>query len=236
MTMREGLILQHAPTGPPGRLGAWARERGIPFQVHRSWETAPDLDPGPLGWIASLGSAHSVNAPDPEWIAVEVALLRRAVDAGTPVLGLCWGGQALAVALGGVVAPLAVPEKGWLTIDSADSSISAGPWLHYHSENFTVPDGAVQLARSPMGPSAFSFGPHLGLQFHPEADAAMATVWAEKDPDQTATSRAALAAQGARADGLARACADALFDHWFSAVDASAARPIAERGWRARPG
>jgi GMP synthase-like glutamine amidotransferase len=236
MTMREGLILQHAATGPPGRLGEWARDRGIPFRVHRSWETAPDLDPSPLGWIASLGSAHSVNATDPEWIAVEVAFLRRAVQAGTPVLGLCWGGQALSAALGGVVEPAPVPEKGWLAIDSLDSSIPTGPWLHYHSEIFTVPDGAVQLARSPMGPGAFSLGPHLGLQFHPEADAAMAMVWAEKDPDQNATSRAALAAQGARAAGPARALAYALFDRWFSAVDASMARPIAETGSRARPG
>jgi GMP synthase-like glutamine amidotransferase len=194
--MRPGVILQHADTGPPGRLAEWARERGIAFRVHRSWETAPDFDPALVGWVASLGSAHSVNDDEPAWIATEVALLGRAVEAQTPVLGLCWGGQALAAALGGVVGPAPAPENGWVAVVSTDPAIPAGPWLHYHHEIFTVPDGAIELARSPVGPGAFRLGPHLGLQFHPEADAAMAAGWAAKDPDQTAASRAALAQAG----------------------------------------
>jgi GMP synthase-like glutamine amidotransferase len=216
--MREGVILQHAPTGPPGRLAEWARAREIAFRVHRSWETAPDFDPARAGWIASLGSAHSVNNGRPAWIGAEVALLARAVDVQTPVLGLCWGGQALAAALGGVVGPAPASENGWLPVLSTDPAIPAGPWLHYHSEIFTVPDGATELARSPMGPGAFRIGPHLGLQFHPEADAAMAAGWAAKDPDQTAASRAALAAAGARWDPPARALAYALFDSWFESI------------------
>jgi GMP synthase-like glutamine amidotransferase len=216
--MRPGVILQHADTGPPGRLAEWARERGIAFRVHHSWETAPDFDPAQVGWIASLGSAHSVNDPEPAWISTEVALLGRAVDAGTPVLGLCWGGQALAAALGGVVGPAPAPENGWLAVSSSDPAIPAGPWLHYHSEIFTVPDGAIELARSPAGPGAFRLGPHLGLQFHPEADAARAAVWAEKDPDQSAASRITLAAAGARWGPPARALAFALFDGWFASI------------------
>ncbi len=66
-----------------------------------------------------------------------------------------------------------------------DPEIPGGPWLHYHTEIFTVPRDAAEIARSPAGPAAFRIGPHLGLQFHPEADAQMAEVWAAKDPDQT---------------------------------------------------
>ncbi len=218
--MPAGVILQHAPTGPPGRLAEWARERRIAFRVHRSWETEPDFDLEEVGWIASLGSAHSVNDREPAWIAAEVALLARAVAAGTPVLGLCWGGQALAVALGGVVGPASKPEIGWLALVSRDPAIPDGPWLHYHSEIFTVPDGATELARTPVGPGAFALGPHLGLQFHPEADAATAAGWAARDASQTAASRAALAAAGARWDPPARALAFALFDGWFASIGA----------------
>ena len=216
--MRPGVILQHADTGPPGRLAEWARERGIAFRVHRSWEAAPDFDPTRAGWIASLGSAHSVNDPDPAWITTELALLARAVDAQTPVLGLCWGAQALAAALGGVVGPAPTSENGWLAVRSTDPAIPTGPWLHYHSEIFTVPAGAIELARSPAGPGAFRLGPHLGLQFHPEADAAMAAGWADRDPDQSTASRIALAAAGARWDPPARALAFALFDGWFESI------------------
>ena len=212
-----GLILQHAHTGPPGRLGAWADDRGVPYEVARSWESLPD-DPADYGWIASLGSAHSANATDPEWIAAEISLLGRAVAAEVPVLGLCWGGQALSVALGGSVGPAPAHEKGWLAIVSVDPAIPAGPWLHYHTEIFTVPDGAVELARSPAGPAAFRSGPHLGLQFHPEADGEMAHVWAAKDPDQTERSVAELDAESERWDAPAGTLAEQLFDAWWTGV------------------
>ena len=211
-----GLILQHAETGPPGRLGEWAELRGMPYRVHNSSQAAPEFDPREFAFIASLGSYHSVNEIELEWIAAEIDLLRRAVDADVPVLGLCWGGQALSVALGGTVGAAPFQEKGWVPVAGRDPEIPAGPWLHYHVEIFTVPEGAVELARSPAGPAAFRAGPHLGLQFHPEADAEMAGVWAAKDPDQTDDSRAALAEAGERWDRPARDLALTMFDAWWA--------------------
>jgi GMP synthase-like glutamine amidotransferase len=215
-----GLILQHASTGPPGRLGDWADARGIAYQVHDSSEVPPEFDPREFAFIASLGSARSANETEIEWIATEIKLLRRAVEAGVPVLGLCWGGQALSAALGGTVGAAPFHEKEWIAVTSVDPEIPAGPWLHYHTEIFTVPRDAIELARSPAGPAAFRIGPHLGLQFHPEADAAMADVWAAKDPDQTDASRSALAASGERWDGSAREAALALFDAWWARATA----------------
>jgi GMP synthase-like glutamine amidotransferase len=220
-----GLILQHAETGPPGRLGTWATARGLTHRVHRSWEQPPALDPEEFGWIASLGSAFSVNATEPGWIATEIDLLRRAVAADVPVLGLCWGGQALARALGGSVGPAPVHEKGWIGVDTDDRAIPAGPWLHYHVEVFTVPADAIELARSPAGPAAFRIGPHLGLQFHPEADAAMAHGWAAKDPEQTPETIAALDAEGDRWSPPALGLAERLFDTWWSSIRTRAATP-----------
>jgi GMP synthase-like glutamine amidotransferase len=220
--MLPGLILQHAETGPPGRLGAWARSRGLPYQVHRSWEVPPEFDPREFAFVASLGSARSANETDVEWIGAEIALLGHAVEADVPVLGLCWGGQALSLALEGTVEPAPFHEKEWLAIASADPEVPPGPWLHYHTEIFTVPPGAVELARSPAGPAAFRLGPHLGLQFHPEADAEMAHVWAAKDPEQTERSLAALDDQGDRWSAAAGTLADELFDAWW----ARAPRPV----------
>jgi GMP synthase-like glutamine amidotransferase len=222
--VRPGLILQHAGTGPPGRLGAWAELRGLPYQVHDSSEVPPEFDPREFAFIASLGSARSANETDVEWVAAEIELLRHAVDTGVPVLGLCWGGQALSSALGGAVSAAPFHEKDWIAIASVDPEIPSGPWLHYHTEVFTVPRGATELARSPAGPAAFRIGPHLGLQFHPEADAEMAGVWAAKDPDQTDASRAALAASGERWDTGAWDLAVMLFDAWWARAGAHAPR------------
>jgi GMP synthase-like glutamine amidotransferase len=218
-----GLILQHARTGPPGRLGGWADTRGLPYRVHDSSEAAPEFDPREFSFIGSLGSALSVNETDVPWIAAEIELLRRAVDHGVPVLGLCWGGQALSAALGGTVGAAPFHEKDWIAVASGDPEIPGGPWLHYHTEIFTVPSGAVELARSPAGPAAFRLGPHLGLQFHPEADAQMADVWAAKDPNQTDESRAALAASGELWDRPAGDLAMTLFDAWWARAGAGSA-------------
>jgi GMP synthase-like glutamine amidotransferase len=223
-TDRPGLILQHAPTGPAGRLGAWADERGLPYRVHRSWEQSPDLDPTDYGRIASLGSALSANQVQPGWIPAEIALLRGAVDSGVPVLGLCWGAQALARALGGEVGRGPVSEKGWLTIQSTDPEVPPGPWLFYHDEIFTVPGGATTIGTSPAGPAGFRIGPHLALQFHPEADATIAGGWAGHDDAQDEASRAAFRAEGERCDGEAGALAPVLFDAWWAGVSAPAAK------------
>src|SRR3954470_1183635 len=118
MSSTSVLVLQHGSLGPPGVLGDWLRDRGLRADVHAAWsDPLPDRLEG-YAAVASLGSQHSAADTDPAWIADEVALLRDAVERDVPVLGLCFGGQALALALGGGVGPGAVPEVGWLEIDT----------------------------------------------------------------------------------------------------------------------
>ena len=143
-------------------------------------------------------------------------MLRGAVNAGVPVLGICFGGQALSVALGGWSDPLPSPEIGWIAIESDDVTVPRGPWLQYHSELMRVPPGAHELARSPAGAAAFRKGPHLGLQFHPEVDAELVDQWACADPNlsRSGVTPEDLAAQSAVHAEPGRERAFALFDGW----------------------
>ncbi len=150
-----GLILQHGTDGPPGRLAQWLQARAIPYEVHRADQAPPPPDVVRRPWIASLGSERSATAPAPSWPADEVAALRRAADAGVPVLGLCFGGQALSLALGGAVRPSDPVEIGWIPVEPTDGVVPRGPWFQWHFELLEVPPGAVELARSPAGPAAF---------------------------------------------------------------------------------
>jgi GMP synthase-like glutamine amidotransferase len=215
----KGLVLQHGPLGPPALLGEWLDARGVPYVLHEAW-AAPPPDPAGFRFVASLGSEQSVASLEPAWIGAEVEALRAAVASEIPVLGLCFGGQALSAALGGGIDRLPRREIGWLAIEPepGDGAVPIGPWLHWHDDLLRVPAGARLLARSPAGPAAFRLGPHLGVQFHPEATPEVIDDWAEADEGlaERGVTRAELAEQSARHAAAARDAAFALFDDWWA--------------------
>jgi GMP synthase-like glutamine amidotransferase len=215
MLSKPGLILQHGDDGPPARFGEWLRARGLPFVVHEAWREPPP-DPRDFSFVASLGSEHSAGETD-GWVADEIGSLREAVEADVPVLGLCFGGQALSVALGGGIEVLRTPEIGWVFVESFDPAVPGGYWLQYHFDLMHLPPGAQELARSPAGLAAFRRGRHLGLQFHPEAGADLVDLWARTDPKLPSTGITVeeLAAQSEAHAEAARDQAFALFDRWL---------------------
>lgn len=218
MLSKPGLILQHGDDGPPARFGEWLRERGLRFDIHPAWREAPP-DPRAYSFVASLGSESSAAEQD-GWVPAEIAMLRDAVAAEVPVIGLCFGGQALSAALGGGVDVLATPEIGWVPVQSDDPAVPAGHWLQYHFDLMRVPPGGRALARSPAGTAAFRHGRHLGLQFHPEVDAELVDLWARADPKlpQAGVTVEELAAQSAVHAGPAREQAFRLFDAWLASL------------------
>ncbi len=213
---KPGLLLQHGLHGPSGLLGDFLAERGIAHRIVRVWEE-PIGDLAEAQFVVSLGSEHSAGGSTPAWVPAEVEALRGAVAAEVPVLGLCFGGQALALALGGGVHRMEQPEIGWIAVSSDDPDVPSGPWAQYHYELLEVPPGAQELARSPVGPAAFRHGPHLGLQFHPEVDPAQMDAWLGMDPGLPATfDRDAARREGGRWGADAAERAQRLFGAWFA--------------------
>jgi len=215
MLSKPGVILQHGPDGPPRRFGDWLRDRELPFEVHPMWEQPPP-DPREFSFVATLGSVHSASDTD-DWVPSEIAMLRDAIGADIPVLGLCFGGQAVAVALGGDVERLETPEVGWIALDILEPLIPSGRWVQYHYDRLLPPPGARVLARSPAGTAAFRQGRNLGLQFHAEADAELVNQWASTDSKLhlSGTTVQELVEQGAEASGPALDQAYTLFDRWL---------------------
>ncbi len=171
-------------------------------------------------FVVVLGSDRSVNEEEP-WIVSELAWLRDAVEQA-PVLGICFGAQALAVALGGSVAR-ETPEIDWLTLDvDPRLGCAPGPWLCWHNDFITPPADAEVLARSGRAVHAFRSGPHLAVQFHPEVDAAIVEDWMRADELGRDLARAGVdhvALRAATAEHAPRAAreAHALFDAFKSA-------------------
>ncbi|HEX6389901.1 MAG TPA: type 1 glutamine amidotransferase [Solirubrobacteraceae bacterium] len=209
----NALVLQHQDDCPPGALADWAAARGVALTIAR-----PDRGELPevsADAVVVLGSDRSVNDDEP-WIAAELAWLGDVINSA-PVLGICFGAQALAVALGGSVAR-ELPEIDWLTL-AVDPALgcAAGPWLCWHNDFITPPADATVLARSGRAVHAFRCGAHLGVQFHPEVDTAIVETWMRADELGRDLARAGVdhaALRAATAEHAPRAAreAHALFD------------------------
>jgi GMP synthase-like glutamine amidotransferase len=112
------------------------------------------------------------------WIGDEIAFARSAMSLGVPVLGICFGGQLLAAALGGSVSAAPTPEIGWVPISPDPSGlIDSGPWFEWHFDRFTTPPTATVLSRTAQADQAFCVGRALGLQFHPEVNEEVLDSW-----------------------------------------------------------
>jgi GMP synthase-like glutamine amidotransferase len=181
--MERVIVVRHHDIDTAGFIGDAFEAAGAELSVHLFPDDGPLPAPGGADHIVVLGAVSSVNDPDP-WIAAELDWLRAADQAGVPVLGICFGAQALCVAFGGRVEAMARREIGWTMIDSADPDvIPPGPWLEFHNDRCLPPPAAAILAGNDAAVQAFRIGPHLGVQFHPEVDGPLLKLWLDAHTD-----------------------------------------------------
>jgi GMP synthase-like glutamine amidotransferase len=198
------VVIKHHEIDDAGFIAAAFAARGAEVSEHLFPADGPLPALDAIDHVIVLGATWSVYDQDAigHWIGDELAWLRDADDAGVPVLGICFGAQALAAALGGDVRPAPLKEIGWTMIDSLDADlIDAGPWLVFHSDQCVLPPGARLLARNDVCPQAYAVGKHLAVQFHPEVDAAQLERWLE------AGGRAEAEAEGQDPAALLARCA-----------------------------
>jgi GMP synthase (glutamine-hydrolysing) len=169
------MFLQHEASLGPGKLNEYLIRR---YQTATTTLTEyrlrkDDEDLASLDLVVSLGSPVSVYRTDLDWVKREYRMLSRAIARGTPVLGICFGAQLIAALIGGSVTAIGEPHVGWMENDSAVTPLWRGPWFRFHKEQCHVPPSVEVLARSRLTIQAFQYENAIGLQFHPEMDAAM---------------------------------------------------------------
>jgi GMP synthase-like glutamine amidotransferase len=174
----KALIVQHEEPTPPGLLGEWLDGHGAEVDILRIDLEERVPDPREFQLIAYLGAEFAAFDDSVPFVQRESELIRQAAKHDVPMLGLCFGGQLMARALGGESFRSDHPEIGWLRVRTKDAElISEGPWFEWHFDSFTLPPGAKLLADTDVGPQAYVVGRSLGLQFHPEVTAEIVDGW-----------------------------------------------------------
>jgi GMP synthase-like glutamine amidotransferase len=185
----RALVIEHDPLSTPDRVGEHLERRGArlePFVVVEDIDH-PEVnvefpENGQHDLVVLMGSPWSVYEDRLQgWVGPELDFIRRQASFGVPILGICFGAQAMSAAMGGRVTRATRPEYGWVSIDSTVEEISGGPWFQYHHDEFTLPPGAIELARNASGLQAFRSGRNLAVQFHPEMTAGLIASWCEVD-------------------------------------------------------
>lgn len=141
-------------------------------------------DPRAFDRIVVSGSKASCNIDEP-WTTALLDFIRKSVDTRRPLLGVCFGHQMLARAMGGAasVGVAAHAEVGWSQVELVgESPLFAGLPREFHTfsshydEVRSLPAGLKNLAKSaacPIQAVQLEDGrPVFGIQFHPERDVA----------------------------------------------------------------
>ena len=188
------LSVTHGPTVPGGVFDLAVEEGGHTLEL---WSVPDGGSPDPARDYDAVMVFGGAMHPDQDdrfaWLAREEQFLQEALAEGVPTVGVCLGAQLVARAAGAAVRPASEPEVGWLDValtpaGAADPVLGVLPgtatvfqWHHY---TFDLPEGATELARSPLCTQAFRLdGPVWAIQFHAEVTSAMLSAWIEEDPD-----------------------------------------------------
>ena len=177
--------------------------------------------------VAITGSKVGVYE-DKVWIDDLVAWTAEAVEHGLPGLGVCFGHQTFAAALGGRVEPMGDYEVGYTEFEPrVDDELFAGidsPFLAFSTHGDAVvelPPDATLLVENEYGVQGFRQGEVWGVQFHPEYD--LETVHdlleRKRDDDRLTDKEIDAALAGATEAAYERACrTKRLFDNFLEHV------------------
>lgn len=177
--MKQALIIRHVPY--EGVAGYRQPIEAAGYEVDRIDVADPAfarLDLTEPDLLIMMGGPMGVYEQDQHpWITCQLRRLAPRLAADRPTLGVCFGAQMIAAALGADVYAGPVKEVGFHPVRIHDHAsdgflrhLRDVPILHWHGDTFTLPEGAELLASSHVyDHQAFRYGRNvLALQFHAE--------------------------------------------------------------------
>jgi len=191
--MRIQLIEHDAEDFSHTNISFWAAKKGYPVKQTYvcNKEDLPAINS--FDWLMVMGgSQHAWDEQGNSWLQEEKAFVAEALAKGKLFLGICFGAQLLAEALGGRIFTNTYKEIGWHEVsvnrEGQKSFIfqdipTTFITFHWHSDHFSLPRNCTRLADSKASANqAFVCNgrPLVGLQFHPEYTRDMVTYYAHE--------------------------------------------------------
>jgi GMP synthase (glutamine-hydrolysing) len=232
--MRHALIIRHVPH--EGVAGYRAPIEAAGYRLDRIDVGDPgfaSIDLNAPDLLIMMGGPMGVYEQDRyPWIRCQLRRLEGRLAAGLPTLGVCFGAQMIAAALGARVFAGDRKEVGFHPVRVAETAsgnplvhLRGVPILHWHGDSFDLPDGAELLASSHVyRHQAFRVGPAiLALQFHAEmGEDPRFHAWVEQWPEaaiEAGSSPEQLMADHAAHGAKAVAAGRAVIRAWLEELD-----------------
>lgn len=186
--MRIHLLEHDADDLSDTYLIRWAKQKG--FEISQTYVCKNEKLPllSSFDWLMVMGGSLSVYEENRfPWLLPEKQLIAEVLAQNKMILGICFGAQLMAEALGGTVSENSNKEIGWhevvLTDEGQHSCLFKNvpgrfDTFHWHSDYFSMPPGCIRLAESVVTQNqafAVKNKSAVGLQFHPEYTRGMVT-------------------------------------------------------------
>lgn len=174
--------IQHVHFERLGYIETWANEHNHILTASKFYENVVFPELADFDWLILLGGSMSVYDEGLcAWLAEEKSFIRKSIEAGKKVLGICLGAQLIAHCLGANVLKARNKEVGWFPVYPTDDCKHFN-WLyelfkenpivfHWHGDQFEIPNNASfnLLVSEANINQAFCYGNNvMGLQFHLE--------------------------------------------------------------------
>jgi len=173
--------LQHVPFEGLGYIENWIKENNHILTATKFYEeyTFPELSD--FDWLIVMGGPMGVYDEGVfNWLVEEKSFIKKSIEAGKKVLGICLGAQLIACCLGAEVMKAKNKEIGWFPVFPTDECKKLA-WFyelfkdnpivfHWHGNQFEIPTNCSNLLISVANTNqAFSYCDNvIGLQFHLE--------------------------------------------------------------------
>lgn len=193
--MRPVAVVQHEPSVPPGSIASVLEDASVDHFVVEAWREPEWPQAADLAALVVLGGTMNVDqVGDYPFLGRSRELMSDAIEAGTPVMGVCLGSQMMSRVLGGDVFRAEPRNAFFSPVEVGDDPVVApfaeAPVLQFHEDTFSLPPGAVPLARSTRSGllQAFRYGTNAyAVQFHYEIDTPILAGWCENVGERSLT-------------------------------------------------